>query len=989
MTLQSIKKLLDELHLPYTSEAFLKQVFHIQTHQSYEHASSANPELANISAREYVDLSQRLDRTQIQQSCSVRNVLQTRYLARYLIDEEEGHIDETRLQKADEAILYFRYALGPERQHDAKRRERIATVIRQLRSSKELRNQINRLTRPSGHRLLDQIIRDTLQLKYDVPVTDAHARQAALSALFCYLRQNVGSCFATAPAIIIQTEHPEQFLRDLDELFSTGRLRRTVSGKQYSAPVSHTWGAGSLRRPFACTRDVDHETSTIWHSPGLAAAFVAVDLIDTSIPEREQPSHVKEILRPIFKQWQTEKTYVYTNTENLIRRVLLHKYSLTEEDIKAFEERPKPMIQSNLLIQVTQKNNRTASKTERCERFQTELQVAGRAFNSLTDNALLKTWEFTLASFAETKSNFSRWNLYSSLGLQTDQPGGIGHALHQLIQSMLDEANRKVQELQEDYEQQYSQLKYLEGRLRRASTEQEQKWIKVEYESKRNEFYTIEVLRNKAHRRAQIYANIYNILIDKYLELFPQYFQEVYDADLHEVDVGPYDDSPAGFRLLYKHGRDNTAVWTRIYHANEYIESLASFFTLTEREIADIPELEGLERDVGEIVTTIVSHVRTDAFLESAFFRMAQAHGIRPIKNPLQNLEKVPKKPWAYTSGGGMSNLLSCYFRTEENPTERGRWVENEMELAVFLIDLVEKLPTKTQEKYTQNKQTSMLMHSPTHAFLFKPSYSLFQQGISNKQHTYTWVRDHITEPAQQLLDGLYLDRDLTRHLIQLIEKEYVPAELKPVYRDVFYSLPAKLKAKDLRTHLLNELRRAKRLYRYGEPLMNEEEIDSFLYAHLPLTRGHNLEKRLQNLLNDLSPLSENEKKHAIEVMLIVLQQSHTPEAITASELQKLTLAILCLALGSHTPWNPHLAVAEAARRQGYALPSPLTFADTNWVTDFFAFVINPGTQEFELWCVDETGTQGHPMAHWKKWLNGTRHDREWAVYTNPVQYSP
>ena len=80
--------------------------------------------------------------------------------------------------------------------------------------------------------------------------------------------------------------------------------------------------------------------------------------------------------------------------------------------------------------------------------------------------------------------------------------------------------------------------------------------------NKRNEFYTLEEMRNDLHSKTQRTADLYQVLIDQYDALFPQYFQEVYDADMHDVQVGPYDDSPAGFRLLFKYGRSNTSQWT-------------------------------------------------------------------------------------------------------------------------------------------------------------------------------------------------------------------------------------------------------------------------------------------------------------------------------------------------------------------------------------------------------------------------------------------
>lgn len=45
------------------------------------------------------------------------------------------------------------------------------------------------------------------------PVTKAILRKAVLQSLFSYLRQTVGSCFATAPCLYILKRHPEYFFR--------------------------------------------------------------------------------------------------------------------------------------------------------------------------------------------------------------------------------------------------------------------------------------------------------------------------------------------------------------------------------------------------------------------------------------------------------------------------------------------------------------------------------------------------------------------------------------------------------------------------------------------------------------------------------------------------------------------------------------------------------------------------------------------------------
>jgi hypothetical protein len=79
---------------------------------------------------------------------------------------------------------------------------------------------------------------DTLSLAPSHVITDRDLRVAAIAACLYPLRQNVGSCFATAPAILIQNEQLENMLSDLQDLLSTGRITRIIAGKEYSVPSS-------------------------------------------------------------------------------------------------------------------------------------------------------------------------------------------------------------------------------------------------------------------------------------------------------------------------------------------------------------------------------------------------------------------------------------------------------------------------------------------------------------------------------------------------------------------------------------------------------------------------------------------------------------------------------------------------------------------------------------------------------------------------------
>ena len=86
--------------------------------------------------------------------------------------------------------------------------------------------------------------------------------------------------------------------------------------------------------------------------------------------------------------------------------------------------------------------------------------------------------------------------------------------------------------------------------------------------------------------------------------------------------------------------------------------------------------------------------------------------------------------------------------------------------------------------------------------------------------------------------------------------------------------------------------------------------------------------------------------------------------------------------------YNYPLLIAKSLRRLQRAMAEPIIFADTNWPNFQFAFVVNPGTGLLDLWRVNSIGTKGFPMAEWREWLNGSRKDIPWGIYTNPFEYT-
>lgn len=984
MDQKSISRILSALKADMTHPLFFPHLFALAVKMRKTKPIKGESLIEQVLREEYEELSRLLDRSEIQESCSVRNILRVRQLAQLLIDEK-GELHLTLVAEAIKQLKAHLYSLGPNRQYDAKRQEHLLKVLETLHHDPGLGRLLKKITKPFSHKYAEEIIRDTLQLPPHTLITDAHARRAVLAAWLSYLRQNVGSCFATAPAKIVQAEQPERFLLDMLDLLATGRLKRTFGGVEYSVPLSASWGVGDLKKPLLIQRSTTHTQPEVWYSPGLRAAFEAVHLLKKEDSLRNQINQVREWIAPLMQQKSQPFPVFVLTAEEIIRFVMLHRFGLTEQMIKEYENRPRGLLQSHFLMQTPTPAKILGGLGEKCAHFLQQFEVAKNAFKAISDNALLKAWEFTLASFSETKLEFTRWNLYSSLGMGTQEPGGIGQCIYHIIQRKLDSINTRVADVQAEYEMVYTQVKTIETRIRQASTEKELQWLRVEYQSRRNEFYFLEEQRNEIQQQAKGLVNFYESLHTIYLELFKEYFQEVYDADVQEVITGPFDDSPAGFRLLYKHGRSNTSQWTRINNSSEFIDALSSFFSATENQVAAALEVKGIERDLSEIVTAVINHVKTKEFLETAFHRMAAAHHVPLVQDPLNHLEQIEKKPWVYTSGGTMNTLVSCYYCLSDKPKEEAKWVENEMELLVFLADTLKQIPNQLMEPYLRQSRVGMLMQSPTHAFILKPTTPLFQETWTNEEFTYTFIRDRIVRPAEEFVEKILLNDEMIQFLVQLLVTK-IPENFQPRFKALFSSLKGPLNPMFFRQYVADMLLHDRGL-QYGKKLVLAlEEIDSTLYAHLPLFPAYKLKDHLHQILILLPDFTQEK----VEDLLSLFDQmpfSQIGQIVSANQLQNICKAFLCLVGSTTGPYDYHMSIRMAAQQLGFAMPMPLIFADTNWVKEEFGFIVNPGTGKLELWRLDYTGSFGYPMSTWQQWLDGSRPDQQWGVYIKPPEY--
>jgi hypothetical protein len=895
------------------------------------------------------ELSYFCDLSGLQESFRFRVARRSRLLAVALIDEQ-GALKKELLNHLIEKLEQQPFIPYPSGSADAGFSVYLLKVLKRLQTQPGFYQTIKRIGRPLCHKGAEKLIKETFNIAQTTPVSDAHIRRAVLAACFCTVRQNVGSCFATAPAILIHDEQIDSMVADFYELLSTGKLRRVFGGTEYIVPLSPSVGVGDLRKTLF---QKDSDSTNCWLSPGLMHAFEIAGLIDPNQSLAQKISRQKELVLPHLEKSMT--------VEQLIRKVILKQFELNEADLEV-----QGQMQHSFLSKKEVWVERRSKKKEVLEQMLHKEEAAKSAFKAFADLPLLKAWEFTLASFSEVKMEFSRWNLYSSLGLYHKEKGGIGAVVYAYIEELLSNSQTKVDQYQKEYAIAYDQLRATEILLKNAGSESEVRRLQAQFQSRAAHLSACLEMRDRFHQAATRYSTFFSFLMEQYDKKFKEYFQEIYDADMQDVRVGPYDDSPAGFRLVYKHGRNDASMWTLIYTQQQWIDALVDFFRATEQHIIAHSDWDGAEKDVFNIVSAIIAHIRTEEFLESAFARMAKAHKTTLPNFPLKKIEQIEKKPWAYTSGGTVPTLLKTYFRRENEMTEEARWVESEADLLGFIIEVLKNLPPRVTDVYIKDRSKGMLMYSPTHAFVLHPGWSLLDQGWQDEGFTYTWIRDRIVLPGKNFYETMLLSKG---EQVYLAEQLLLELNLSESHRFRSRFTPS---SKPSRISAFRDL-----LVACVEP-PQIEKIDAFLYKMLPLFSSNEWKTAVIALLSDLF----DAKKMLNEYPEI------SDRWVSAKMIKDTAKALFLRKNGScQSSLDLHAYIAHKAQELGFSSPGVLLFADTNWTNYAFAFVVNPGSSQLELWRTDFTGSEGFPMHHWKSFYDGTQR-MAWGVYTHPNEYT-
>ncbi|NGX27377.1 MAG: hypothetical protein K940chlam6_01311, partial [Chlamydiae bacterium] len=233
-------------------------------------------------------------------------------------------------------------------------------------------------------------------------------------------------------------------------------------------------------------------------------------------------------------------------------------------------------------------------------------------------------------------------------------------------------------------------------------------------------------------------------------------------------------------------------------------------------------------------------------------------------------------------------------------------------------------------DPFVKDSQKRMLMTSPTHAFSLLPGQELLRKGWEDPGFTYTWVRDQIIEPRRAFYNAIQLESHEQLLLLQELDFSFRSEE--------------PLSITDFRAQL-----------------PPDPKIDARLYELLPLISPTQAEELFRDLkLKAIAPYKPTFRRHLHDLIL-----SHYK---TSSK-------------------DLHLEVARLMEQKKLAPPRPLIFADTNWSKFYFSFLVNPATNELELWRTDKIGLTGSPMREWEHFLDG-RVKEPWGIYLRPYEYT-
>lgn len=768
-----------------------------------------------------------------------------------------------KFQKVDLEELFS--SLSLQRIYQAEYIKFVTQKIGQIEREKALQTYFLRLTLPLASPWIEEMVRSSLSPP-PVKLTNRKARVALMAAILCPLRQNIGSCFATAPCLFVQYSQTGLLIKDLFDLLTLGFLRKSGEEGDLKIPASVILGKGDL------LITVENKEQLKFHM-GWIKALESLSLIDSKASLGEKISEM----------------------EKRISRLDVHGKKLGEvftEMVSFGKKEPHPR----------------------------DVAASERTLSHFSQNILMKMWEYTVASFVDGFSRYTKGQLIISLGLEQSEPLGIGKVIYDSLQQALDEKNKKLEENTREINELRIQISNSEKLLQHVDSDDKYRRLKsqLEYYYQKEAFLLHD--RELEGEVSTKITELYSLLCEQITFHLPLYYIEIYDPSLIEKNPTPFEDGAAGFRLVYKHGRADPSVWTEIQTTQDFKNTLQEFFISLEQIVRS-----QLEKVSIEFLDRVMQKIH--ALLSEEEFYIACKNRIDLYEQKYPSGKKMITI-WSYLSGGTIHTLLEGYFGLPKKPSELIFTPENPRELCLELIEWMKEESYKVCEEVKQDPLQGFLFYSPEHVFLFQPGNPSFVPTWDNREFTYTYVRDRFTDSSQ----GFYQSIRLTSGEQSYLYDKAMKQGWAPFAPEKLFIEGASL-IEFTREHL--------------------EGLDflaqTLFYNHLPLVSKKDLEKVFPSQERINGPFIDLKEWLSTQFLLGLMDEKETLDKV---------------------------------RKAGLLPAPPFIFADTNWHQTKFAFLTGPLSGQIELWRLSTNGLLGSPMSQWDKYFGMKKTPSSWGLFT-------
>ncbi|AHK63602.1 hypothetical protein [Chlamydia avium] len=923
-------------------------------------------ELEKIFCVEDDELFRAYQTTALQSPLAAKNITLARNTACYIL-ADNGEIDIAKVVLAIEHLTSCLYPLGPHRHNDIKPREHLLKMLQAIKQESEIKERIKKLFVPSYSTIQD-LIRHTLALDPGSILTPNHVRQAVLTSLFCYLRQDVGSCFVTAFAIRIHEEYPTLFIKDIDDLLSSGKITRIVGSNEISVPINLSGCIGELFKPLRILDLYPDPIMKLSSSPGLKQAFLAAGLVKTL---DEPQIRIQQLLSHEYLMNKLQYIDETITANEIIESTLLHYYQIPSHALQSLLYQEGFYSKQGTTLSGEHQN---LSQNQRIYSYLTAYNRAKIAFIRDTQNPLLKSWEYTLATLADSNNTTILNHMRIALGWDAQDPQSIAYVIQKSVEQEVHNARKLIEKCEQTYNEARAQLDYIENRMKNPLNAEDNKILLMDHIRFRQELNQALHDWNTAQEKAKKLLSLPNFILSFYSKVLPQYFRSSYDAFIQEFSY--YDDIPAGFRILFTHGRSHPHTWSPIYSLKEFIAFLSEFFSSTEGDILSKHGALGLEKETSTLINEIISHLHKNIFQESAIIRILQAYNEPIPSSILNNLDKVSHTPWVYVSGGTVDTLIQDYFENTEKALQIHKRPENPHELAAFFSDALKDLPSVIKN-YLEDGSHNLIASSPTHVFSITAGSPLFRMAWNNDWYSYTWLRDVWVKQQQDFLKNTilyeqeiytFIDRFCLKYSLQDVVKDFhnFCSDHSLTLPDLYDKASRFLKEVLPQSVLTLYQRRLAHRFVQDIPYISEQQIPDVIEnicGYLGISSRITYEKfrsLIEQFVPKLSLLSSKDTRH---LLMGLLMESYQRIYFEEDLFFRLTSAM---------------------RHHQLSYPAPLLFGDTNWAYSYFGFILHPGTQEIDLWKFNHAGLQGYPLENTHELFSVSQ---PWTLYANPIDY--